>query len=83
MVDWFESSDGGGVGEKIRKLMDRERWSNNCNGAFLGFRKGSRAELAVVPAWYRCALDLNCIATEGSSRRNHRYIFVTTYLTKI
>jgi hypothetical protein len=70
MVDWFEAREG--IGDRVRNMMDRERWSNNCNGAFLGFRRGSPAEALLVRAWYDCALDLNCIAPEGSSRRNHR-----------
>ena len=72
MVQWFEAnSEATGV-TGAAQVMKRERWASPCNGAFLGFRKGSSAEQALAPPWLACAMDQSCIAPEGSSRRNHR-----------
>lgn len=44
--------------------------TTNCNAAFLGFSLAVHEPL--VKPWLKCALDVNCIAPEGSSRANHR-----------
>ena len=69
MKDWFAVHT---ASLPVAATIKRERAASPCNGAFLGFRKGSDAERAIVPTWFACAMDKNCIAPEGSSRRNHR-----------
>lgn len=44
----------------------------NCNGAFIGFNRDSKAYHTVLVPWYQCALDRACIAPPGSNRTNHR-----------
>ncbi|KAI9023696.1 hypothetical protein CLU79DRAFT_747776 [Phycomyces nitens] len=45
----------------------------NCNGAALGFNADDpRILKEIIDPWYKCGLDLGCIAPAGSSRRNHR-----------
>ncbi|KAJ2962760.1 hypothetical protein NQZ79_g2162 [Umbelopsis isabellina] len=45
----------------------------NCNGAIIGFdtTNATVVDNIMVP-WYKCGLDKNCIAPEGSDRSNHR-----------
>jgi len=69
MKDWFAEHT---TSLPVAATIKRERAASPCNGAFLGFRKGSEAEQAIVPTWLACAMDINCIAPVGSSRRNHR-----------
>ncbi|CAI2180904.1 15347_t:CDS:2 [Funneliformis geosporum] len=42
----------------------------NCNGAAIAFDTNRTQTL--IDDWYNCALDKNCIAPPGSSRKNHR-----------
>ncbi|CAO3599470.1 unnamed protein product [Absidia cylindrospora] len=45
----------------------------NCNGAAIGFDADNpKIVETLIQPWYECALDKNCIAPKGSSRRNHR-----------
>ncbi|KAI8342260.1 hypothetical protein BC941DRAFT_412280 [Chlamydoabsidia padenii] len=45
----------------------------NCNGAALGFDADNpKVVETLIQPWYECALNKNCIAPKGSSRRNHR-----------
>jgi hypothetical protein len=45
----------------------------NCNGAALGFdADNAKVVETLIQPWYDCALNKNCIAPKGSSRRNHR-----------
>ncbi|KAI8079735.1 uncharacterized protein BX664DRAFT_341345 [Halteromyces radiatus] len=45
----------------------------NCNGAALGFDADNPKIVEdLIQPWYDCALNKNCIAPKGSSRRNHR-----------
>jgi hypothetical protein len=45
----------------------------NCNGAALGFDADNPKVVdTLIQPWYDCALNKNCIAPKGSSRRNHR-----------
>ncbi|KAI8335070.1 hypothetical protein BC941DRAFT_454051 [Chlamydoabsidia padenii] len=45
----------------------------NCNGAALGFDADNQMVVdQLITPWYECALNKNCIAPKGSSRRNHR-----------
>jgi hypothetical protein len=51
---------------------DHKKYDNlsNCNGASIIFDTIRTQPL--IDAWYKCALDKNCIAPPGSSRKNHR-----------
>ncbi|RIA89690.1 hypothetical protein C1645_824452 [Glomus cerebriforme] len=42
----------------------------NCNGASIAF--DTKRTQSLIDVWYECALDKNCIAPPGSSRKNHR-----------
>ncbi|CAO3589059.1 unnamed protein product [Absidia cylindrospora] len=45
----------------------------NCNGAALGFDADNKQVVdTLINPWYECALNKDCIAPKGSSRRNHR-----------
>lgn len=43
-----------------------------CNGAIVGFKWNSNISTAILHEWAECALIKQCIAPNGSSRRNHR-----------
>jgi len=42
----------------------------NCNGASIVF--DTKLTQSLINVWYECALDKDCIAPPGSSRKNHR-----------
>ncbi|ORX48577.1 hypothetical protein DM01DRAFT_1338635, partial [Hesseltinella vesiculosa] len=45
----------------------------NCNGAAIGFDADNREIVeTLIDPWHQCALDKDCIAPKGSSRKNHR-----------
>ncbi|CAG8586059.1 7623_t:CDS:1 [Dentiscutata erythropus] len=43
---------------------------NNCNAASLAF--DTKISQIIIDDWYKCALNKECIAPPGSSRKNHR-----------
>lgn len=54
-----------------RKFLNAETMNKPmCNGAIVGANEAAYEKL-IVP-WWRCALNRNCIAPAGSSRKNHR-----------
>jgi hypothetical protein len=50
------------------------QWASvpNCNGAVVGFGRGTPAYSRVLLPWHDCAMNLDCIAPPGSDRSNHR-----------
>jgi hypothetical protein len=44
----------------------------NCNGAVVGIVRDTAAFSEIFLPWYQCALQKDCIAPAGSSRKNHR-----------
>ncbi|RHZ49343.1 hypothetical protein Glove_522g29 [Diversispora epigaea] len=42
----------------------------NCNAASIAF--DTKISQSIIDDWYKCALNKDCIAPPGSSRRNHR-----------
>jgi hypothetical protein len=54
------------------KVSPRLLAKRNRNGALVGFAAGHPGIRQLVVTWEQCALDANCIAPPGSSRKNHR-----------
>jgi hypothetical protein len=51
---------------------DHTKYDNipNCNGASIVF--DTKRTQSLIDSWYECALEKDCIAPPGSSRKNHR-----------
>ncbi|GES97828.1 DUF1647 domain-containing protein [Rhizophagus clarus] len=51
---------------------DHAKYDNvqNCNGASIVF--DTKRTQSLIDSWYECALEKDCIAPPGSSRKNHR-----------
>ena len=47
-------------------------WSASCSGAFLAFGVRNPKVAQMLQLFYDCSLVKQCIAPEGSNRRNHR-----------
>src|SRR5262249_3756914 len=75
MRQWTHPSMFARLGADLRDYADRP----NADATLVGFAVGSAAPSArkrlydaVIAPWRAWALDRDCIAPEGSSRRNHR-----------
>lgn len=73
----YSATSGGTIKEWTHPLtiqyLDCTNTENqNRNGACLGFNTKIGLVKDFITEFYNCALDKNCIAPEGSSRKNHR-----------
>jgi hypothetical protein len=73
----YSATSGGTIKEWTHPLtiqyLDCINTENqNRNGACLGFHTKIGLVKDFITEFYNCALDKNCIAPEGSSRKNHR-----------
>jgi hypothetical protein len=73
----YSATSGGTIQEwthhlTIKYLDCTNTGNENRNGACLGFNTKIGLVKDFITEFYNCALDKNCIAPEGSSRKNHR-----------
>jgi len=73
----YSATSGGLIKEwahplTIQYLNCKNIENENRNGACLGFNTKIGLVKDFITEFYNCALDKNCIAPEGSSRKNHR-----------
>ena len=56
------------------KPAQAEEWLDKtmCNGALVGFKKGSEGYTKVLLPWHKCSLDRSCIAPQGPGAESHR-----------
>jgi len=73
----YSATSGGTIKEwthplTIQYLDCTNAENENRNGACLGFNTKIGLVKDFITEFYNCALDKNCIAPDGSSRKNHR-----------
>ena len=73
----YSATSGGTIKEwthpsTIEYLDCTNTGNENRNGACLGFNTKIGLVKDFITEFYNCALDKNCIAPDGSSRKNHR-----------
>lgn len=57
---------------KFLKIGDKVGSRKNLNGAVIGFNPCKPDIVELLSDWKSCALNVDCISPEGSSRLNHR-----------
>ena len=66
---WQYLTNRFGTKEDWRKRIE---WEASCSGAFLAFGVQNPKVVHMLQLFYECSLEKQCIAPEGSNRRNHR-----------